>query len=320
MDRMRGPAGDETPTRSRLRAGALLAVLAMALGLALSAPQPAQAQTLTDEKLLSNYGGSGAASNGFAKQFTTGSATVTLAHVNVRVGHGSGDVKVAIWSDNAGEPGSESHALTAPSSLSNGKNTFTAPSGTTLTASTTYWLVINRFAGNRRPVGTSPESFATLHGWSDGDKRYWNTGTNSWDSASVERSIEIWGAVHSGPAHQPQAPDDSDYEDLRPCTEEERNRRQRPGEWPPQECRGGFLHAWEIHRHLISDPCDQPWQGPGSYRPERGCLERPAGSYSYSGPTGPREVGSPPPEPVYEWFPIEDANGNCCISERRRVR
>lgn len=93
--------------------------------------------------------------------------------------------------------------------------------------------------------------------------------------------------------------------------------RQRGRELPPA-CSGGFYHNWVIYPS--SDPCDQPWQVRGSYRPERGCLNRPAGSYSWSGPTGPREVPGPPPEPVYEWFPVFDANGNCCISERRRVR
>ena len=336
MDRMRGhvearpPAAPvsrqplSAPRRGpRLRPGALLAVLTMALGLALSAPQPAQAQTPgTPETLLTSLTHpttSTGSCQGYAAGFTTGPAGATLDEVQIRTS--STAVEVEIRENDGGNPSASVLYQMTYASISGGVATFDAPANADLSASTAYWLVVPRGSPGNCFVVTTGVTYSTLHGWSGASgvgQRY--NGGSGWGPSPSAIPLAIVGTVHSGPAHQPQASGDSDYEPLRPCTEEERNRRQRPGEWPPPECRGGFLHAWEIPRHLISDPCDQPWQVPGSYRPERGCLERPAGSYSYSGPTGPREVPSPPPEPVYEWFPVDDANGNCCISERRRVR
>ena len=346
MDRMRSPV--ESPDRSSVpppgadpaaartaarhnRGGGVavyprLAALAVLIAFAslLLGDATASAQTPTNETVFSTtaYTTSSTNSQVRAHGFTTGSSSATLSKVNLRLGHSGTTTAVNIWSNHAdNHPGSKLVALTNPTSLNAGTRAFTAPANTTLAANTTYWVVVNdAITTGKKDFGLAVSTSAdVLHGWSAVGAK--TLSGAAWIGSNSGLELEIIAAVHSGTA---QDGDDDyqslDYEPLPECTEEQRQRRQRPGEWPPPDCRGGFYHAWEIPAHLISDPCDQVWQVPGSYRPDRGCLNRPEGSYTYTGPTGPREVPSPPPEPVYEYFPVEDANGNCCISERRRVR
>ena len=79
--------------------------------------------------------------------FTTGSASDehTLGSVELAVSAFSGtasDITVSIYSESSGNPGTVVHTLTTPASISLPATTFTAPSGTTLAASTTYYVVI----------------------------------------------------------------------------------------------------------------------------------------------------------------------------------
>ncbi|MCY4511665.1 MAG: hypothetical protein OXG35_32570 [Acidobacteria bacterium] len=259
---------------------ALIALAAVRVG-----GEGAHAQTSgTNEQLLSNYV-TGGASNSLprAQQITTGAADATLAHVNLRVAFGSGSVTVAIWSDSSGEPGSELHALTAPADLSSGKRTFTAPANTVLTGGTTYWVVISHGLASPNAIGTTNVDFSTLHGWSSGATRVWNINTDQWDASTTRPSIEVWAAVHSGVPHQPDPVPDEDssdsftspaeYDPIPPCTEEQRQWRQSyRGEVSPHRCQGGYYHPIEMYPS--SDPCDQPWEVPGSYRRDRGCLSR----------------------------------------------
>ena len=296
----------------------LIALVALALGGATTS-----AQTLTDETLLSNDpdtdSSSGGNCEGRALKFRTGSSDATLSSVRVRAD--SSNIDVEVRDDSSGDPSTSVRYQLTNGTLSGSIVTLSAPASATLSANTDYWLVIP--PGSAGTCKTQNRTFSTLHGWSAESFKWWNN--NQWNDDSGYYLVDIIGAVHGGAPHEPERDREDegddyqsiDYEPLPECTEEQRQMRQRGRELPPA-CRGGFYHEWVMYPS--SDPCDQVWQVPGSYRPERGCLNRPEGSYSYSGPTGPREVPSPPPEPVYEYFPVEDANGNCCISERRRVR
>ena len=87
---------------------------------------------------------------------------------------------VKIRENNAdNEPGDLVATLTDPASLTaDSLNTFTAPAGTTLAASKTYWLTVGEgISSNRAQV--SPDAFGNDEtgetGWSIGDGSLWRT-------------------------------------------------------------------------------------------------------------------------------------------------
>ena len=238
----------------------------MALGLALSAPQPAQAQTT--ETLLSNLTG-GIASSGncepTAQGFTTGPGGATILEVTAA---GQSITSFEIRADSNGSPAASALYTMTSFTDSGGNRTYTADANTDLAASTTYWVVARGSScGLRSTVpAVHPTWTAGVTKW----KRMDNTGWNPWNGQYL--SVEIVGTIHSGPAHEPERADSQqDYEPLPRCSEEQRQWRQRGRELPPA-CSGGFYHSFEMYPS--SDPCDQPWQVPGSYRRDRGCLNR----------------------------------------------
>ena len=88
-----------------------------------------------------------------AQQFSTGSNPTghTLSSVDFFIrSFSSGDsVAVAIYSsDSNGNPGSEVYALTNPTTVSDGLNTFTAPADSALAAQTKYFVHIRAPAGD----------------------------------------------------------------------------------------------------------------------------------------------------------------------------
>ena len=109
--------------------------------------------TVAPPPLVSNIGqtaATGAANvsttQSSAQGFTTGANTgeYTLGAVERRDGQFDGtasDITVSIYSESSGDPGSLVHTLTTPASLSDPVTTFSAPSGATLAASTTYYVV-----------------------------------------------------------------------------------------------------------------------------------------------------------------------------------
>ena len=124
-----------------------LAVLAV---LATVAPEPAAAQTVTT--FISNTGQTTNFASSFvqATEFTTGTGTYTLSSVGIFIPFSSlvGTPAVKIYGDTGGNPGTTLLAtMTNPGTFAdNAVHTFTAPANTTLSASTTYWVVTSNSA------------------------------------------------------------------------------------------------------------------------------------------------------------------------------
>ena len=148
--------------------------------------------------LISNVGqtaATGAAqvstSQSQAQGFTTGSDSggYTLGSVELAVSSFSGtasDITVSIYSESSGDPGTVVHTLTTPASISAAVTTFTAPSGATLAASTTYYVVISTTSSgiSLSRTDATAEDTGGASGWSIADSRRflggsgWNTTTN----------------------------------------------------------------------------------------------------------------------------------------------
>ena len=184
----------------------------MALFLLAAAGTPALAQTV--ETLVSNTGKElgGTYSNIFAQAFTTGDNAegYTLASVRIRMNRlnpidtSSAGYRVRILSDWGGSPGSAIATLINPSSFtSNAVNTFTAPTGATLSANTTYWVEAASADGSRGlPVFTTTQATSEdgASGWSIANGRLWrNRATNDWSTSGESVMIEIRGSEISTP-------------------------------------------------------------------------------------------------------------------------
>ena len=126
-----------------------------------------------------------------AQQFRTGSnpAGYTLSSVSFIVKFWStGDsVAVAIYSDSNGDPGSEVYALTNPTTVSDGLNTFTAPPRSVLAAQTNYFVYIRSLAGDFS--GSS-----TLSDAEDSES------ATDWSIANTSRSTDDNGASWHPPS------------------------------------------------------------------------------------------------------------------------
>ena len=139
--------------RSGLRAAAGL-LLAFAVLLAL----PLQAQTLTT--LVGNTGetlDTGSTGSIVAQSVRTGpnadGYTISEVVIRLHAGSGSTSTSVSIRKSASGEPGDLVATLTNPSNLSrNSLNTFTAPVGTRLDASKTYWITVSEGISNGAPL------------------------------------------------------------------------------------------------------------------------------------------------------------------------
>ena len=178
-----------------------LAVLAV---LATVAPEPAAAQTVTT--FISNTGQTTnfASSLVQATEFTTGTGTYTLSSVGIFIPFSSlvGTPAVKIYGDTGGNPGTTLLAtMTNPGTFAdNAVHTFTAPANTTLSASTTYWVVTSNSAatnGQGFRVGTIANTnldSGTAAGWSIGAARLKNNIANtSWTPSSRRIRFAIRG-------------------------------------------------------------------------------------------------------------------------------
>ena len=130
--------------------------------------------------------------------FTTGadSGGYTLGSVELDVVLFTGTashITVSIYSESSGNPGTLVHTLTTPASISQEVTTFTAPSGATLAASTTYYVVITTTDSGiafSRTAATAEDTGGTS-GWSIADDRRWNRG--SWSTATIPIRMRING-------------------------------------------------------------------------------------------------------------------------------
>ena len=151
----------------------LPAVLLLALAALLAAPAPAQADVL-----VSNIGQVPSETLGvhstqaIAQDFTTGSAAATLASIEFRMYAASGATgapTVTVRRDSA--TGTEVAVLDGPTSIPASTTivTFTAPAGTTLDASTTYFVVLAYDGAGRFEVwylDLAAEDSGGTSGWS----------------------------------------------------------------------------------------------------------------------------------------------------------
>ena len=135
--------------------------------------------------------------------FTTGSESggYTLGSVELAVSSFSGtasDITVSIYSESSGDPGTVVHTLTTPASISTPVTTFTAPSGTTLAAGTTYYVVISTTGSgiNLSRTNATAEDTGGASGWSIADDRRLFGGGN-WVNTSSPIRMRVNGAAAS---------------------------------------------------------------------------------------------------------------------------
>ena len=138
-----------------------------------------------------------------AQSFETGANTggYTVSEVDIRLATVSGrSTSVKIRKNNAdNEPGDLVASLTNPGTLTaDSLNTFTAPAGTTLAASTTYWITVNEgISSNRAQFAlTDSDDEAGETGWTIGDGRLWRgEETQSWSTNSSSLLMTIKGTA-----------------------------------------------------------------------------------------------------------------------------
>ena len=206
LERRPRPAASARPRRA-LRALAAAALLALPL-LAALAPA-AQAQ----DTLVSNTGQPLllTTANQVAVAFTTGSNGYgyTLSAVDIPLQTvSSRDTVVTIRAGGGANPGALVATLANPSSFtSNAVNTFTAPAGTTLAASTTYFLVVNdgrnRAAANVGLTVTASDAQTGAAGWSIADAGRFVSGRNWINGPGIGTSIRF---ALKGAPNRPAAP------------------------------------------------------------------------------------------------------------------
>ena len=208
------------PGRRRARLFRLLPVLALLLG----ALSPFVAAPATADVLVSNVGQAtgettSVASFAQAQGFTTGdvSSGYALESIEVKVDlvgslttEEQATIRVELWSDSSGAPGSKIASLTVPTSLTSGTANvaFNAPAGTTLSASTTYHVVVYTTGGTltkflvRRHV-TNDEDSGAASKWSIADGSTYAlsdgpTSSTSWTSFGHSLLIRVNGLRSGG--------------------------------------------------------------------------------------------------------------------------
>ena len=139
-----------------------------------------------------------------AQKFQTGANTggYTISDVRIRTANVSGrSTSLKIRENNSSNrPGNLVATLNNPATLtSNGLNTFTAPAGTTLAASTPYWITINEgiTSSSRASYARTTSNTETGEpGWSIGNNRLWRTSNGgSWSTSTSPVLIEIRGTT-----------------------------------------------------------------------------------------------------------------------------
>ena len=126
--------------------------------------------------------------------FNAGGYAVSAVQIRLKSVSGKTTV-VRIREDNNGEPGDLVATLTNPASLSsNDINAFTAPPGTTLAASTTYWITKGEgISGSSRLTFAFTAATAETGepGWSIGDSRLYRTSETLPWFTSTQSSLMI---------------------------------------------------------------------------------------------------------------------------------
>ncbi len=138
-----------------------------------------QAALAGSEVLVSNVAHTGAEGNlslsssrsGFAQAFTTGANVegYVLGTVEVKFGTAPSSVSVSVHSADAPSDDNRVVALAGPATPSTGVNTFTAPAGTVLSASTEYWLAVRATTGVLTSTDDGAEDSGSQAGWGIAD-------------------------------------------------------------------------------------------------------------------------------------------------------
>ena len=208
---LRRPAGP-APSRPGVLAGLPRAAARLALAALLLAGAGTFAAPASADVLVSNIGQTQRNSQSqlsnfdLAQGFTTGSKTsgytLTSVEVHFEVAPGSTStvtVKLTEGSLPTSTNTPDTVTLTNPGSWSSGNNTFTAPSDTTLDASTTYFVVLEGDGGALDTTSSDSEDSEGQSGWSVGNtSRYRSeSSTGSWSSQNTKFLIRINGAAKS---------------------------------------------------------------------------------------------------------------------------
>ena len=168
---------------------------------------PRQSQTITT--FISNTGQTmpSTSSNTIATAFTTGAGTHTLSSVGIYIGTQTGTPTplVRIYEESGGNPGSTPVAtMTNPTLTDDAVNTFTAPPNTTLSGSTTYWLVTTNSAVTNGTgfrvtrVSTDIPDAGAAAGWSIGGARSKSDISNaSWTTSGHRHRFQIRGTSNA---------------------------------------------------------------------------------------------------------------------------
>ena len=137
--------------------------------------------------------------------FTTGSngGGYTLTSVEVKFQSAPSSLTVKIVTNALGTP-TDVATLTNPSTLAAGNLTFTAPNNTTLSASTTYYVILEG-SGNLNNTGSNLEDDGGMAGWSIADKGLFRTAssTGAFSEENNIRLIRINGTVGSATSPTP---------------------------------------------------------------------------------------------------------------------
>ncbi len=144
-----------------------------------------------------------------AQSITTGDHrhgyTVSQIEINIRDFESSRTTVKLYSNSNNGQPQDLVATLVNPVTFTRGFNTFTAPSGTTLSRNTTYWIVLNEDISDvsSERVGyttTTSKADTSSYGWSIGDKRLLkNLQTGSWGTNTFSViSLTVKGNFTSG--------------------------------------------------------------------------------------------------------------------------
>ena len=120
-----------------------------------------------------------------AQSFTTG-GTATLKEVQVFGSNWDTSTRVSIYSDSSGEPGSE--LRTGRLSFNPGYAVYFTFDNLALTASTTYWVVLE---GNGILQRLSNSGEDALTGWSLGDRMQVKTGGSSWHQHPLVAAMRV---------------------------------------------------------------------------------------------------------------------------------
>ena len=180
------------------------ALIALIYAASLAMP-PLQAQEVTTLVSNATETSSGSENGTHAQSFQTGTNPTgyTITEVLIHLGPHQLTTNVAIakiHENNSGEPGNDIATLTNSTTLlADSLNTFTAPAGTTLEPSTTYWVVVNDGVQNSttwRLALTLANGETGETSWDIGNNRLGRASGTTWNTSTESLIIAIKGQIN----------------------------------------------------------------------------------------------------------------------------